>query len=382
MNTRKNIENENVEAKSQILSISGRSKKVNCDTLSALAPQENNCQAKLVELKFDRAETYNLEEAVMAEQVIGGQIVSAITTTIGAPADVDQDKFLPLVMKLAMSGARAQGFWSGDLEAPVHAGDEWVLIQRFKQEKDAVAFAQSDARKQVLSELKGLAAAKPVEVTETSSMDKRADITSGIITEIKEGMEAAYFDWEYKVQVVQAKQPGYRGTYFQPPSASKPRQWATMLHFDKPESMERWFTSNERKALLEEQVNFVNSTQIKSLQSSFPGWFPVDNAGDPPAVYKTALLVLLGLFPTVMLEIKFLAPLLSGLNPAVGNFLSLVLSVIVTTYLTTPVFIQWFTWWLVPQDKSQKLQSDIKGNAILAGLFLAEIALMWNLLLK
>lgn len=379
-----NIDSNKFENQSLLLPVSGSSQQINCDTLSARAINKDYCQAKQVRTEngSEKADFDSKETKRMVEQVIGGQVVSAISTTIGAPADVDREKFVSLVIKLAMSAARAEGFWSGDLEAPANAADDWILIHRFKNEKNATAFAQSEARIKIIDELKGMAASKPVEVKEVTAVDKRADITSGIITEVKEGMEEAYFNWEYKVQCVQAKQPGYRGAYFQPPTPSKPHQWATMLHFDKPESLERWFESNERKALLEEQVQFVHSTQIKSLQSAFPGWFPVDAAGDPPAVWKTGLLVLLGLFPTVMLEIRFLAPILSGLNPAVANLISLIISVAVTSYLTTPVFIQWFTWWIFPQDKSKAVETDIKGTLILAALFAAETAAMWTLLLK
>lgn len=377
----RNIEKRINENQSYLMHAVERSKQGNCDTLSALAHTGHNCQAKLVNAENQSViSQFEAKEAVMVEQVIGGQIVTAITTTVGAPVDVDREKFVPLIIKLAMSAARAEGFWSGDLEAPANPNDDWILIQRFKLEKDALAFSQSDDRKRIVEELKSIAGSSVVK--EVTAVDKRADITSGIITEVKKGMEEAYFNWEYKVQCVQAKFPGYRGAYFQPPSAASRGQWATMLHFDKPESLEAWFESNERKELLEEQVQFVNSTQIKALQSAFPGWFPVDEAGDPPAVWKTGLLVLLGLFPTVMLEIKFLAPVLAGLNPAVANFISLVISVAVTSYWTTPVFIQWFTWWIFPKDKSSKVATDVKGTAILAALFLAEIAAMWTLLLK
>jgi antibiotic biosynthesis monooxygenase (ABM) superfamily enzyme len=152
------------------------------------------------------------------------------------------------------------------------------------------------------------------------------------------------------------------------------------LRFDKPESLQKWFASDERKTLLNEVTGFVKSTRFQQMSNSYPGWFPVDQeTGEGPPNWKTAMLVLLGLFPVVMLEIRFLSPLMTSLNPAVASFLNLVLSVILTTWGTMPIFIKMFTWWLFP-NKDNRQSVDVQGTLVLILLFAAEIAALWFLL--
>ena len=69
----------------------------------------------------------------------------------------------------------------------------------------------------------------------------------------------------------------------------------------------------ERKALLSETREFIESEELMRLATAFPGWVPIDPmTGEGPPNWKTAMLVLLGLFPIVMLEMKFLSPILAG----------------------------------------------------------------------
>ena len=63
----------------------------------------------------------------------------------------------------------------------------------------------------------------------------------------------------------------------------------------------------ERKALLSETREFIESEELMRLATAFPGWVPIDPlTGEGPPNWKTAMLVLLGLFPIVMLRETFL----------------------------------------------------------------------------
>ena len=156
--------------------------------------------------------------------------------------------------------------------------------------------------------------------------------------------------------------------------------WVTLLRFDTPESLERWFASSERKALLESGQQFVDSFQVRKDVGSFPGWFPIDaNTGSGPPNWKTFLLVLLGLYPIVTLEIRFLMPALAQLPTAPANLIGNAISVALTTWATMPLFINLFRGWLFPTGK-QSAGDNAKWLLLIAALFGLELALMWNLL--
>ena len=71
----------------------------------------------------------------------------------------------------------------------------------------------------------------------------------------------------------------------------------------------------ERAELLKEAKAFIESEELMRLATSFPGWVPINPVtGKGPPDWKTALLVLLGLYPIVVIELRFLNPILRGLR--------------------------------------------------------------------
>ena len=118
------------------------------------------------------------------------------------------------------------------------------------------------------------------------------------------------------------------------------------------------------------------------LATAFPGWVPIDPmTGKGPPNWKTAMLVLLGLFPVVMLELKFLSPKLSllGIHASLATFIGNSLSVALTSFFTMPWCVRWFSWWLFPEKGLEK-RLTTKGLAILGFLYAVEIIALWRLL--
>ena len=125
--------------------------------------------------------------------------------------------------------------------------------------------------------------------------------------------------------------------------------------------------------MIEEARAFIEGEELMRLATSFPGWVRIDpETGKGPPDWKTALLVLLGLYPIVVLELLYLNPLLGGLAPALGIFIGNVLSVAATSFLTMPFCVRKFDWWLFPDRKPYDRATAI-GLAILAALFAGEI---------
>jgi antibiotic biosynthesis monooxygenase (ABM) superfamily enzyme len=134
--------------------------------------------------------------------------------------------------------------------------------------------------------------------------------------------------------------------------------------------------------MLRESKAFIEHEQLTQLATSFPGWVPVDPlTGKGPPDWKTAMLVLLGLFPIVMLEMKFLSPILQGfgLHASLATFIGNSISVAGTSFITMPLFVRWFGWWLFLDEHSAK-NTTLRGVLLLIVLFAAEVAALWALL--
>jgi antibiotic biosynthesis monooxygenase (ABM) superfamily enzyme len=281
-----------------------------------------------------------------------------------------------------MVGVEGSGVLSAEIVPPSdHDQTEWTLVQRFHSPEKIDSWRVSEPRLKLLEELAPKLERKEISLSEgvERTYGTVGSVAVAVVTQVKPGQEAAYCKCEGAYQSAQAKCSGYRGVYVQPPTSGTPGMWTTIIRFDSPEALDQWFTSSERKKLLEQSNPVVSSTDYQMVDTSFPGWFPSKQGAKGPPNWKTALLILLGLYPIVMLEIRFLNPQLNGLSPAFANFIGNIISVSLTTWVTMPAAIKAFDSWLFPTDKTPKW-SGPAAIIVLICLFLIEIALLWRLL--
>lgn len=204
--------------------------------------------------------------------------------------------------------------------------------------------------------------------------------TEVIITRVKAGKEEEYRAFADRIQQAQQKFPGYIGSFVQPPQHNE-TGWTTVLRFQTERDLDHWLNSPERKALLKEAEDLIEGFAAQRVNTSFPGWVPADpSTGKPPNMWKTAGLVLLVLFPVIMLELRFLNPVLRAAHfaPALGTFTGNAISVALTTWPLMPLAIRAFHAWLFPEGQPKWLV--LTSPAILLACYLVELAIFWRLL--
>lgn len=281
--------------------------------------------------------------------------------------------------------AKFPGLLGSEILPPGSAdSNEWTIVLNFQTPDQLTTWQKSPERAALIAE--------SVPFLEGGNLGEAAsagggydqptsNVTEVILSKIKPGMDDVYREWAVRIQHAQAKYPGYRGMYLQPPTNDKDGRWTTLVRYDTTEHLEAWMASAERAELLQESKAFIESEELTQLATSFPGWVPLDpSTGKGPPNWKTAMLVLLGLFPTVMLEMRFLSPFLQGfsLNSSLATFIGNTISVAFTTYVTMPLCVRWFTWWLFPKD--DKGGTTAKGLLLMILLFAIEVAVLWKLL--
>jgi uncharacterized protein len=275
------------------------------------------------------------------------------------------------------------GYISGDVIPPAKPGDnEWTIILNFENSDVLLKWQKSEERARLVAEVLPLVEGGnlgEMMPEDNSASQPDTNVTQVILSKIKPGMEEAYREWSTRIQQAQAQYPGYRGTYIQPPNSGEAGNWTTMLRYDTSAHLEAWLASPERAELLRESKAFVENEELMRLRTSFPGWVPISPVtGKGPPDWKTATLVLLGLYPIVMLEMRFLSPHLSSLNPALATFIGNIGSVAATSFITMPLFVRWFGWWLFTDKDSSKSRGSM-GVALLIAIFVVEIALLWRI---
>ncbi len=279
------------------------------------------------------------------------------------------------------------GFLSSDIIPPTQPGSrEWTIIVNFRSKEDLVVWQKSSERAQVVAA--GLALFEGGnfgEVVQTDDDDgaihRDTTVTEVIFTKIKPGNADTYREWGTRMQSTQAKYPGYKGTFLQPP-AEEGGFWTTIMRFDSAAHLETWMNSAERKEMLNEAMPFIEHAELTRLTTSFPGWAPTDSAsGRTPPNWKVTMLVLLGLYPIVCLEILFLMKVFArfGLKPAFAGFLGNAISVTLVAYGTMPLLVRWMNWWLLPKPDAPKTV-HWKGTFLVCAIYALAIAVFWKFL--
>ena len=276
--------------------------------------------------------------------------------------------------------AKFPGFISSDIMPPDEHSDAWTIVLNFKSPELLTDWQQSKERGAVMAELlpllRGGDIGEAMQRDTPQAAQPGTNVTQVILSKIKPGMEDAYRAWAAKIQQAQSLYPGYRGMYLQPPS-SNDSHWTTLLRYDTAAHLEAWMAAPERAELLKQSKAFIESEELMRLATSFPGWVPIDPAtGKGPPNWKTAMLVLLGLYPIVVLELHFLNPLLANITSPLATFIGNALSVAATSFITMPLFVRAFGWWLFVGKDSPKWRTSA-GLGILIVLFAGEVALFW-----
>lgn len=295
----------------------------------------------------------------------------------------DVGEHINWLARLMMVGVGSGNVLSAEI-IPSSTPDEnvWTLVQRFHDERLISEWKGNSDRQKLLDEIAPKIERNEIVLTDatSSTFGTVGSVAVAIVTNVKSGLESTYLEFEKQFQSAQAKRRGYRGVYIQPPTTKTPGVWTTLIRFDSPDALDEWFVSDERKQLLALSDPVVSSTDYQTVAGSFPGWFPAqETGGKGPPNWKTAMLVLLGLYPIVMLEIRFLNPALHDVNSAVANFIGNSISVALTTWVTMPLAIKLFTPWLFPK-KDTPAWVNPASFALVVIIFALEIALLWRLL--
>ena len=133
---------------------------------------------------------------------------------------------------------------------------DWVILQRFADDRGRHGLAQLRARGCTRVRGRGADAGRPRRHPPRADGGDRAccpsPVSAVISTRVKPGQEAAYRDWEQRIAAAQAKAPGFQGYRFEPPIPGVQDDWLAILRFDTEANLQAWLDSPERQKLLAE----------------------------------------------------------------------------------------------------------------------------------
>ncbi len=248
---------------------------------------------------------------------------------------------------------------------------DWVTLQWFSNKDDAAAWLRSPTRHSVTDRMIPLATSPPnTQLIKDRVATAQSMATSVISTQLKDGCETAYREWEHRIAAVSSAAPGFQGYRFEPPIAGVQDKWLAVLWFDNDDNLQAWLSSPDRAALLRDAAPLVDTVSSHSVRTGFDQWFDTPPDAQPPAPWKMTMLVLVVLYPCVFLIDTFLVPPLTdrGIPFWLALFGANALTVTVLG-VTVPIVSRRFTWWLTPADDA-KARPTWQGVAAVVALYL------------
>ncbi|KDF00338.1 hypothetical protein Y900_015655 [Mycolicibacterium aromaticivorans JS19b1 = JCM 16368] len=144
-----------------------------------------------------------------------------------------------------------------------------------------------------------------------------------------------------------------------------------VLRFRTEHQLVTWLESPERRAALGPlRLSLTREFSMVSSITTFGSTVRTENGHTAVTPrWKTAMLILLVLYPTVMLLSRFMGPVLDGAGapPWLAMWLSQVVSVAVLQWALMPWVGRWFRRWLDPIDGAGVRISVLGASVILVG---------------
>lgn len=169
---------------------------------------------------------------------------------------------------------------------------------------------------------------------------------------VSPGKEADFIAAQCALSVETGRAPGSEGTVVFPPGAVG--EWRSVLRFRTGRQLTAWLNSHEREAALPALRAHLTSDFSELPRSAAFGSTVRTDHGRTRITprWKSTMVVLLCLYPTVMLLTRFLVPALGELGMARWHaiFVSNATSVALLSWLLVPAASRMFRRWLDPVD--------------------------------
>lgn len=201
---------------------------------------------------------------------------------------------------------------------------------------------------------------------------------------VSQGQETVFRQWYERLTRAARGYEGYTRTDLCPPLDCDDGvvKWYSIVHFRTPADLNRWLKSGDREDLFEQGRHAFLAYRYKSFTTGLEGWFSTQAGGAEqhslgPPPWKQVLAVVLGLYPTIMIQSMVFEAL--GLMQSWPMATALVINNLITssilTWVVMPRVSRGLRFWLRPAYRLTALQTNLLG----AGLVLGALGLMASL---
>jgi uncharacterized protein len=290
------------------------------------------------------------------------------------------DAFLTWQEKVNSAAARVPGYLGTELLRP-DSDDEggWTTIYRFASVDFLRSWLQSEELRELLGQAAGIFAEPPSRHIMISE-DEEETVTAVFSHRVSPGEEAGFQAFQRRMTDAAQRFPGFRGNELLKPVAGIEDKWTALSRFDTAEHLDAWLGSAERQRLLAEEGKRFAEFELHRISPRYGSWFSSLQAGEeaagPPA-WKSALSVLVGLYPTVFLLTLGLDEAWPDADLWLGLLVGSILSVATLTWVVMPVVTRLLGFWLAPAGPEAGPRREVLGTAVSIAFLTLAAAVFW-----
>jgi uncharacterized protein len=263
----------------------------------------------------------------------------------------DRAGFRSWAERVLDSAAAAPGHRSGRIGMVEAAELDWAIVTTFDDEEQLNRWLDGDARRTLLADGRALGLER---VTTDVVVGPELPPGTGVGLfwhAVKAGREDDFVVTQNRLMSLSATFPGFEGATLIAPGGGA-QEWMSVLRFRTDRQLRSWMDSGERaEALSTLRSQLTKDFSVITRSTAFGSILRVeDGVAKVTPQWKSALLVLLVLYPTVMILSRFLGPVLDGwgAEPWLSMWLSQIVSVGLMSFLLMPAVTWLFRRWLDP----------------------------------
>ncbi len=176
--------------------------------------------------------------------------------------------------------------------------------------------------------------------------DQSGPVTVSVARTIVPGREADYEDWLRGITEQALQFPGHMGVNVIRPTRGS-REYVTIFRFDSYEHSRRWEDSDVRRRWLERLHGIIEGPGAVRKGTGLEFWFSLPELpATHPSPHKMALVLLVVVYLLVMLINAGLSPVAMDWPLAVRVFVTVLLQVLLMTYVVMPRVTHLLRGWL------------------------------------
>lgn len=189
---------------------------------------------------------------------------------------------------------------------------------------------------------------------------------------VSQGKGLAFKQWHTNLTQSAKQYEGYIRTDLCAPIQGSQLKWYSLIHFDSPEHLHLWLKSGDREKLIESGQQFFKTYRFKSFSTGLEGWFSrrtgSEQLGLGAPAWKQNLAVVLGLYPTVMIQSLLFAKFGIAQNWSLANsmLISNLISSSILTWAVMPLVLKLMSFWLQSTYEPVPKQTNVLGVFLVA----------------